>query len=176
MIGCKCAIYLKIDFVLNGLQFEEPMGKRIHISKQPKTIVWQSEQDWRPHLKAVRLLQNKQLIWKGSDCNQLSGQLTKQLVKYKYKYKHPPWAWYWSEIWIKGWKSEIGQRLVANHRSLEDLRGSGGWYRKIKSRAILDSIYWFLVLLLTDIYVWLLKSYLFLLTIYLNTWPCTWHY
>ena len=35
---------------------------------------------------------------------------------------------------------------------------SGGWCRMINSGAIPDSICWLLVLLLTDIYVWLLKS------------------
>ena len=38
MIGCKYAIYLKINLVLDRLQFEKLMNKTIHTSKQSKII------------------------------------------------------------------------------------------------------------------------------------------
>ena len=63
MIKCMYAIYLYIDFVLDCLQFEEPIGKTIHISKQPKTIDQQSKRGQAIHLRAVRLQQSEQLIW-----------------------------------------------------------------------------------------------------------------
>ena len=73
-------IYLKIDFVLDRLQFEELMGKTIHISKQPRTIHQPSNQGRATHLRAVGLQQSKQLIWERLYRNQLTRQLTKQLV------------------------------------------------------------------------------------------------
>ena len=51
-----------MDFVLDHLQFEEPMGKTIHITEQPRTIDWSSNQDQANYPKAVRLQQSKWLI------------------------------------------------------------------------------------------------------------------
>ena len=101
MIGCKYAIYLKIDFILDCLQFEEPMGKKIYTSKQLRIINWPSNQGQTIYLKTVKLQQSKQPIWERLECNQPAGQLTKQLVTHKHKYKHPPWGQSWSEVWIK---------------------------------------------------------------------------
>ena len=92
MIGCKCIIYLKIDFVLDRLQFEELMGKTIYMSKQLKTINQPSGQDQATHSRAVGLQQSEQLIWERLNRDQLTRQLIKQLVKYKHEYKHPPWG------------------------------------------------------------------------------------
>ena len=50
MIRCKSAIYLKIDFVLNRLQFEEPIAKyKLNNSrelKEQEETAWQG-QEWR---------------------------------------------------------------------------------------------------------------------------------
>ena len=102
MIGCKCAIYLQIDFVLDHLQFKQPMGKTIHTSKQLKTIDQPNDRGQGTHPKAVGLQQSERLIYKQLDYNQLTGQLIKRLIKYEHKYKHPPWGQSWLEAWIRG--------------------------------------------------------------------------
>ena len=62
------------------------MGKTIYTSKQPSTI----DQGRVTHLKAVASRKSERFIWERLDCNQLTGRLTKQLVKHEHKYKHPP--------------------------------------------------------------------------------------
>ena len=68
---------MQIDFVLNRLQFKEPIGKTIHTSEQLRTIDRPSDQGWVSDLKPVELQQSKQFIWEQLDCKQLIRQLTK---------------------------------------------------------------------------------------------------
>ena len=85
MVRCKCAIYLQIDFVLDRLQIEEPMGKTIYMSKQPRTIDWLSDQGWATYPRAVGPRQSKWLIWERSDRD----QLTQQLVEHEHELQTP---------------------------------------------------------------------------------------
>ena len=91
------------------------------------------DQSQATHLSAVRSQQSERLIWERSDRNKpYQGTIdqTRERVQAPLK------VWNRCEFWIRGKRSGTGQEPGADRKAW----CSGGWCKKINSRAISNSI------------------------------------
>ena len=98
MIGCKCAIYLKIDFVLDRSQFEEPIVKN-NLHKQGQGTNQPTNQ---PKLRRIARQNQQTTAWKSQEqsktvmqsCAQLeNNQMTKSQVNRQTRTINRPSNW-----------------------------------------------------------------------------------